>query len=176
LYFARHIAIGVCERKLFMEIEEEAFDYGEPSQEEITHKHPMLPFIAITQTRYLDAELGDERFEDWQFLIWGPDLIVAYDNVAYKRLNKTEQEMIDDLAKRAEEHLLNDGGPFLVLRAYFETGEYRKEIDAVMRKHGQNPCWRRAEAHIARLLHLERQVIKIHYLLRGIRPHFKRVF
>jgi hypothetical protein len=125
LYFARHIAIGVCERKLFMEIEEEAFDYGEPSQEEITHKHPMLPFIAITQTRYLDAELGDERFEDWQFLIWGPDLIVAYDNVAYKRLNKTEQEMIDDLAKRAEEHLLNDGGPFLVLRAYFETGEYR---------------------------------------------------
>jgi hypothetical protein len=58
-------------------------------------------------------------------------------------------------------------GPFFVLRIYFETGEYRQEIDAVMRKHGQSPLWRRAEAAVTRRLGVERSAIRLRYRLRG---------
>jgi hypothetical protein len=34
----------------------------------------------------------------------------------------TEAEMIADMANRAEKHMLDDGGPFFVLRIYLETG------------------------------------------------------
>jgi hypothetical protein len=63
--------------------------------------------------------------------------------------------------------LRRDRGPFFVLRIYFETGEYRKEIDAVIKKHGQSPLWRRAEAAVARLLGLQRSAIRMRYRLRG---------
>ena len=66
-----------------------------------------------------------------------------------------------DIAARAERHLLNDDGPFFVLRAYLETGEYNAEIDAVMRKYGQYPRLRRLEAAIARKIGLERRIIRL---------------
>jgi hypothetical protein len=45
--------------------------------------------------------------------------------------------MIDDIAVRAEKHLLDDRGPFFVLRCYLEPSEYRKEIDAVCASMGK---------------------------------------
>jgi hypothetical protein len=80
--------------------------------------------------------------------------------------------MIANLSARAEQHLLDDRGPFFVLRIYFETGQYRREIDAVIRKHGQSPFWRRTEAAIARRLGIERNAIRMRYRLRGERPRF----
>ena len=80
--------------------------------------------------------------------------------------------MIADMAYRAETHMLDDRGPFFVLRIYLETGEYRQEIDAVMRKHGQSPLWRRAEATVARRLGVQRSAIRMRYWLRGERPSF----
>lgn len=59
-----------------------------------------------------------------------------------------------------------------MLRIYFETGEYRQEIDAVMRKHGQWPLWRRAEAAVTRRLGVQRSAIRMRYRLRGERPNF----
>jgi hypothetical protein len=47
--------------------------YDEPPREKITHRHPTLPFVEITQERYRDAEPGDERLEHWQFLILGAE-------------------------------------------------------------------------------------------------------
>lgn len=92
--------------------------------------------------------------------------------MAYTRGDATEQEMIADLCARAERHLLDDRGPFFVLRIYLETGQYRKQLDAVMRKHGQSPFWRRVEAAIARRLRIERNVIRMRYRLRGEHPSF----
>jgi hypothetical protein len=82
------------------------------------------------------------------------------------RDDRTEQEMIADIAARAEKWLLEDGGPFFVLWSYFATGQYRYEIDAVMRQHGQSPAWRRAEAKLARGLGIERSVIRLRYRMR----------
>jgi hypothetical protein len=65
-------------------------------------------------------------------------LCIFYDNVAYTRGDATEQEMIPDLSDRAERSLLDERGPFFILRIYFETGQCRKEFDAVMTKHGQS--------------------------------------
>ena len=153
-------------------MDEYAVEYDEPERETIKHRHPTLPFVEITQTRYRDAGPGDERFEDWAFLVRGPNGSVGYDGTSYTRGDSTEQEMLDSMAERAEKHLLNDRGPFFVLRCYLETGEYRKEIDAVMRKHGQSPLWRRVEAATARRLGVERQAIRMRYWLRGERPKF----
>jgi hypothetical protein len=58
--------------------------------------------------------------------------------VAYTRGDHTEAEMIADMAYRAEKHMLDDRGPFFVLRIYFETGEYRQEIDAVIGSTGSH--------------------------------------
>ena len=90
------------------------------------------------------------------------------------RGERTEAEMIAAMSYRAEKHLLDDRGPFFVLRIYLENGEYRKEIDAVMRKHGQSPLLRRAEAAVARRLGLERCAIRMRYRLRGETPPFLR--
>jgi hypothetical protein len=90
----------------------------------------------------------------------------------YHRGDATEQEMITDLSERAERHFLDERGPFFVLRSYLETGEYRTEIDAVMKKHGQSPFWRRAEAVVTRRLGVERSAIKMRYRLRGETPRF----
>ncbi len=147
-------------------------DDWEPERETITHRHPSLPFIEITQERYIDAEPGDEKFEDWGFCIYGPDGAVAYDDAAYHRGDATEQEMIAFLSVTAERHLLDQRGPFFVLGAILETGDYRKEIDAVMRKHGQSPRWRRAEAAVTRRLGVERGAIRMRYRLRGEKPNF----
>ena len=76
--------------------------------------------------------------------------------------------MITDLSERAERHLLDDRGPFFVLRTYLETGQHRKEIDAVMKKHGQSPLWRRAEAAVTRRLGLERSAIRMRYRHAGV--------
>ena len=102
----------------------------------------------------------------------GPRGECGYDNVAYARGDATEQEMIVDLSARAERHLLDDRRPFFVLRIYLETGQHRNELDAVMRKHGQSPFWRRAEAAIARRLGIKRSAIRMRYRLRGKRSHF----
>jgi hypothetical protein len=140
--------------------------YYEPLTETIIHRHRSLPFIEIQQERYVEAEPGDERFEDWSFWIWGPGGSVAYDSAAYERGEYTEQQMITALSERAERHLLNDDGPFFVLRIYLETGQYRREIDAVMMKHGQSPLLRRAEAAISRRLGLERWAIRMRCRMR----------
>lgn len=152
-------------------------DWEEPLREAIMHRHPSLPFVEITQDRYVGARTAeDARFEDWSFEILGPKgpegYPVAYDCVAYMRGERTEAEMIASMAYRAEKHLLDDRGPFWVLRIYLETGQYRKEIDAVMRKHGQSPLLRRAEAAVARRLGLERCAIRMRYRLRGETPPF----
>jgi hypothetical protein len=88
------------------------------------------------------------------------------------RGDNTEAQMIADMAYRAEKHLLDDRGPFFVLRMYFQTGQYRKEIDAVIEKHGQSPLWRRGEAAVARRLGLQRRAIRMRYRRRGETPHF----
>jgi hypothetical protein len=120
----------------------------EPARETIKHAHPTLPFVEITEERSAGERTADDgRFEDWGFLISGPEGESAYDSVAYMRDDRTEQEMIADLAARAEKWLLDERGPFFVLWTYFATGQYRHEIDAVMRKHGQSPAWRRAEPY-----------------------------
>ena len=152
-------------------------DWEEPRRETITHGHPSLPFIEINQTRYAGERTAeDDRFETWGFEILGPreaeGYPLAYDGVAHTRGDHTEAEMIADMAYRAEKHMLDDRGPFFVLRVYFETGEYRQEIDAVMRKHGQSPLWRRAEAAVTRRLGVERSAIRLRYRLRGERPRF----
>ena len=152
-------------------------DDWEPPHETITHRHPSLPFIQITQTRYAgERTREDDRFEDWGFEILGPreaeGYPIAYDGVAYMRGDSTEAEMIADMAARAEKHLLDDRGPFFVLRIYFETGEYREELDAVMRKHGQSPLWRRTEAAVARRIGVQRSAIRLRYRLRGETPSF----
>jgi hypothetical protein len=152
-------------------------DGGEPERETITHHHPSLSFIQITQERYAGERTAeDDRFESWGFEIRGPKepegYPVAYNGVAYMRGDHTEEDMVADMAYRAEKHLLDDRGPFFVLRIYLATGPYRKEIDAVMRKHGQSPLWRRAEAAIARRLGLERSAIRMRYRLRGEKPNF----
>jgi len=44
------------------------------------------------------------------------------------------QEMIADLSERAERHLLDDRGPFFVLRAYLKTGtEYDRFLDNILK-------------------------------------------
>ncbi len=114
----------------------------EPARETIKRAHPTVPFVEITQERYAgERTADDDRFEDWGFLIWGPAGETAYDATAYMRDDRTEQEMIADIAARAEKWLLDDGGPFFVLWSYFPTGQYRQEIDAVMLRHGQSPAW-----------------------------------
>jgi hypothetical protein len=148
-------------------------DYDESDRLKITYRHPLLPFVEIARHCYAAAEPVDEKWEEWEFLIWGPDGEVGYDSTSYLRWNCGEQEMLAKMATRAEKHLLDDRGPFFVLRIYFETGDYREEIDAVMRKHGQNPRFRRTEAYIARVLGLERQAIRIRYRLRGEKPSFR---
>ena len=151
-------------------------DWEEP-RETITHRHPSLPFIEITQTRYAgERTTEDDRFETWGFEILGPreaeGYPLAYDGVAYTRGDHTEAEMIAGMAYRAEKHMLDDRGPFFVLRIYLETGEYRQEIDAVIRNHGQSPLWRRAQATVARHLGVQCSAIRVRYRLRGERPHF----
>ena len=149
-----------------------------PDEETITRSasNPR-PFIEIHQTRYVDADPGDEKFERWGFEISGPKTpdgySIAYDEVAYMRGDRTEAQMIADLSRIAEKHLLDDRGPFFVLRIYLETGEYRKEIDAMMKQHGQSPLWRRAEAAVTRRLGLERSAIKMRYRMRGENPRFR---
>ena len=145
---------------------------GEPPRETIVHAHPSLPFIEIRQTRYVEALPGEEKFENWEFIIRGPDGAVARDNVIYRRGDATEPEMIASLAARAERHLLDDRGPVFVLRAYLETGQFRREIDAVIRKHGQSPLGRRIVAVVTRHLGLERDAIRMRYRLRGEKPGF----
>lgn len=145
----------------------------EPARETIKHTHPTLPFVEITQERYAGERTAeDDRFEDWGFLISGPEGELAYDGVAYMRDDRTEQEMIANIVARAEKWLLDDRGPFFVLWSYFATGQYHHEINAVMRKHGQSPAWRRAEAKLARGLGIERSVIRLRYRMRGERPDF----
>jgi hypothetical protein len=145
---------------------------GEPERETITHQHPTLPFIQITQERYAGERTAeDDRFEDWGFIIRGPKA-VAYDGGAYMRDDRSETDMIEDMCRRAEKHFLDDRGPFFVLRIYLENGQYRNEIDAVMRKHGQAPFWRRIEAAIARRLRVQRSAIRMRYRLRGEKPNF----
>jgi hypothetical protein len=112
--------------------------------------------------------LNSKDFKNFE----GLGLEPRYDNVAYARGDTTEQEMIADLSARAERHLLDERGPFFVLRIYLETGQYRNELDAVMRKHGQSSFWRRAEAAIARRLGIERSAIRMRYRLRGEQPNF----
>ena len=102
-------------------------DWEEPPRETITHRHPSLPFIEITQTRYAGGRTTeDDRFETWGFEILGPreaeGYPLAYDGVAHTRGDHTEAEMIADMAYRAEKHMLDDRGPFFVLRIYLETG------------------------------------------------------
>ena len=53
---------------------------------------------------------------------------VAYDCVAYMRGERTEAEMIASMAYRAEKHLLDDRGPFFVLRIYLETANTEKRL------------------------------------------------
>jgi hypothetical protein len=147
-------------------------DWKKPRRETITHRHPSLPFIEITQTRYAEERTAeDDRCETWGFEILGPmeaeGYPLAYDGVAHTRGDHTEAEMTADMTYRAEKHMLDDRGPFFVLRIYFETGEYRQEIDAVMRKHGQSPLWRRAEAAVMRRVGVERGAIRLRYRLRG---------
>jgi|GEM_PF-6821151 len=148
------------------------WDDGERPTETITHRHPSLPVIEIGQTHYLDAGPGDEKFEEWSFCIWGPGGETAYTNATWHRGDATAQGMIDKLSDRAERFLLDEHGSFFVLRIYLESGEYRNEIDAVMRKHGQSPLWRRAEAAVARSLGVERSAIRMRYRMRGERPNF----
>jgi hypothetical protein len=148
-----------------------------PPRETITHCHPSLPFVHITQERYEGERTAeDDRFEMWGFEIFGPKqpegYPVAYDCTAYMRGDHSEDEMLAAMAYRAERHLLDDRGPFFVLRIYLETGEYRNELDAVMRKHGQSPLWRRTEAAIVRRIGFERSAIRMRYRLRGQRPNF----
>ena len=131
----------------------------EPLSETITHLHPTLPFIKISQTRYVGAEPGDEPFEDWGFMIYGPDRTVAYDSVAYSRGESSEAEMLAFVGSQAEKHLIDDRGPFFVFRMYLESGEFREKLDAVMRKHGQWPLWRRAEAAVTWRFGLHRHAI-----------------
>lgn len=144
----------------------------EPPRETITHVHPSLPFIEIEQRRYADAKAGDEQFEEWRFCIWGPGGETASPAASYHRGDATEHEMLARLTDQAEKFLLHERGSFFVLRIYFETGEYRQEIDAVMRKHGQWPLWRRAEAAVTRRLGVQRSAIRMRYRLRGERPNF----
>jgi hypothetical protein len=157
--------------------EDDEWDGREPERETITHQHPTLPFIQITQCRYTgERTADDDRFEDWHFEIRGPKepdgYPVAYDGVAYMRDDRSEAAMMQDMCHRAEKHFLDDRGPFFVLRLYLANGQYRDEIDAVMRKHGQSAFWRRAEAAIARRLHVQRSAIRMRYRLRGERPRF----
>ena len=42
----------------------------------------------------------------------------------------------------------------------------------MMRKHGQWPLWRRAEAAVTRRLGVQRSAIRMRYRLRGERPNF----
>jgi hypothetical protein len=144
----------------------------EPLSETITHQHPTLPFIEIHQSRYIDHEPGDERWEKWSFVIFGPtgSEAVAYDGAAYIRMDLTEVKMIAFMADKAERCLLHEGGPFFVLRMYLESGAYRKPINAVMRKHGRSPLWRRLEAEIGRRLGIEIEVIALRSRLRAWRP------
>jgi hypothetical protein len=138
--------------------------YGwEPPRETMTHDHPSLPFIAIEQSRYADAAAGDERFEEWRFCIWGPGGETTYPAACYYRGDATEHEMLATLADQAEKFFLHERGSFFVLRIYLETGQYRREIDAVMRKHGQWPLWRRAEAAVTRRLGVQRSAIRMRY-------------
>jgi len=157
--------------------DDDQWGVGEPERETITHRHPTLPFIQITQKRYAGERAAeDDRFEDWGFIIRGPrepaGYPVAYDGVAYMRGDRSETDMLEDMCRRAEKHFLDDRGPFFVLRIYLETGQYRNEIDAVMRKHGQSPFWRRIEAAIARRLRVQRSAIRMRYRLRGEKPNF----
>jgi hypothetical protein len=152
-------------------------DRDEPEHETVTHRHPLIPFIAITQDRYAGERTAeDDRFEHWSFEIRGPKepdgYPVAYDGVAYMRGDRSEAEMIEDMCRRSEKHFLDDRGPFFVLRIYLENGQYRNEIDTVMRKHGQSPLWRRAEAAITRRLGVQRSAIRLRYRLRGEKPNF----
>jgi hypothetical protein len=147
-------------------------DGDEPPRETITHIHPTLPFIKIDQTRYINASPADQKFEEWTFCVWGYDGAMGDDNTLYHRGDATEQEMIGTLSERAERNLLDERGPFFVLRSYLGTGEYRKEIDAVMKKNGQSPFWRRAEAAVTRRLGVERSAVRMRYRLRGERPGF----
>jgi hypothetical protein len=145
-------------------------DWEEP-RETITHRHPSLPFIEITQTRCAgERTTEDDGCETWGFEILGPreaeEYPLAYDGVAYTRGDHTEAEMIADMAYRAEKHMLDDRGTFFVLRIYLETGEYRHEIDAVMRKHGQSPLWRRAESRSNSLTHRRSSIEKMRFLAR----------
>jgi hypothetical protein len=147
------------------------------ARETITHRHPSLPFILITQERYAAGRGGgDNLFEDWSFEIRGPKepdgYPVAYDGVAYMRAGRSEAQMIENMCCRAEKHFLDDRGPFFVLRIYLETGQYRKQMDALMTKYGQSPLWRRAEAAIARSLGLQRSAIRMRYRPRDEKESF----
>ena len=157
-------------------MDEYAVEYDEPERETIKHRHPTLPFVEITQERYVEREPGDDEFEDWGFLIRGPKEpaghSVAYDGVAYRRGDSTEAGILAFLLDRAERHFVEERGPFFVLMIYFETGEYRKAIDDVLRKHGYWPRWMRFETWTARKLHRERELIRWRYRRRGERPNF----
>jgi hypothetical protein len=143
-----------------------------PERDTITHRHPTLPFVEITQSRYANAEPGDEKFEFWEFYVKGPAGTCTYDNAQYTRGNATEQGMLKFMADKAEKHLLEERGPFFVLRMYLESGEYRREIDAMIRRHGQSPLWRRAEANVTERLGLWRSAARMRCRLRGEQPHF----
>jgi hypothetical protein len=77
-------------------------DWKKPPRETITHWHPSLPFVEITQTRYPEERTAeDDRFETWGFEILGPKEAegypLAYDGVAYTRGDHTEAEMTADM-------------------------------------------------------------------------------
>ena len=82
-------------------------DWKKPPRETITHWHPSLPFVEITQTRYPEERTAeDDRFETWGFEILGPKEAEGYplasDGVAHTRGDHTEAEMIADMAYRAD--------------------------------------------------------------------------
>ncbi len=147
-------------------------DDDEPRREVVRHAHPALPFVQILQERYADARPEDAKAESWSFEINGPAGSVAYDGVSYSPGDSSEPEMLAFMAKQAERHLLDERGPFFVLRLYLESGQYRNEVDTIMRQHGQSPALRRAEAAVARYTGFERSAIRMRYRLRGERPSF----
>ena len=55
--------------------------------------------------------------------------LLAYDGAAYTRGDHTEAEMIADMAYRAEKHMLDDRGPFFVLRIYLGGCEFRRFLN-----------------------------------------------
>ena len=61
-------------------------DWEEPPRETITHRHPSLPFIEITQTRYPEERTAeDDRFETWGFEILGPrEAATAFTHFTHK--------------------------------------------------------------------------------------------